>query len=279
MKKYLLILVLGVLAFTSCSTNDDDDLVPSKMSYDKTSFVQVEDTIKKIIGTSPDFIGTSTIYLQDYSAVLEKTLGLNAELVLEGIAKGNLHTEILGEEPNISVGFDEKGLVLSVQKGLKLGIKTQVGAVLANLKGRVFLKFDVSVVAFPEKPKADIVRTSSSESHLPKTLVTILTLHDCPASANRLEMQCPAFVQLSSNETSKTVTPLFVTDDRKFHVEARSYHLYCRKTNGETVILRVSNSYTYFEDVPYSGGWVYYKGDVPLAFSNGETERINFLYY
>lgn len=278
MKKYWLIIVWVMTALVGCS-NDESDLVTVNLQSAKADVVQYDDTITKVIGISPDFVGTSEISFQDYSDVLEKTLGMDARQLLGEITKGNIHSELKGSCPNASVSITQEGISLFVKEGMNLGDKRQVGVVLSNLKGKLFLKFDVSVVDFPKLSKEKVSHTRSSGAYLPQTLVTILSMHQCPTSQNRLEMQCPAFLQLSSHETSKTITPLFLTDDKKFHVEARLYHLYCSKKNGETLTLRVSNSYTYFEDVPCTTGWIYYKGDVPLAFSNGETERINFLYY
>ena len=273
----LFLLSIVFLSFVCCSANDEDSSISPRYSSNLSTVLD-EDSIQKVIGVSSDYEGTSKIDFQDYSEVFRKTLGLSVEQVLAGIANGNVKFEKYGETTGVLTSFDKSGLVLSITNHLKFGTKFQVGGILYNSRGKISIQFDVSVQDFLKREETTSRKTRSMDAYLPPTLVTILVLHQCRSATVCLEMKCPAYVSLNRSQTSKVVTPLFLTADRKFHVEAESCHLYCSKTNGEVLKLRVSNNYNYYEEMACSTGWTYYKGDLPLVFSNGETERINFLY-
>lgn len=274
----LFLLSIVFLSFVCCSANDEDSSISPRYSSNLSTVLD-EDSIQKVIGVSSDYEGASKIDFQDYSEVFRKTLGLSVEQVLEGIANGSVKFEKYGETTGVLTSFDKSGLVLSITNHLKVGTKFQVGGILYNSRGKIHILFDVTVQEFPKREETTSRKTRSMDAYLPPTLVTILIMHQCQGYNVRLEMKCPANLVLTDSQTSKVITPLFVTDDRKFHVEAQACHLYCSKiSHGETLKLRVSNNYNYYEEVPCSNGWTYYRGDLPLVFSNGETERINFLY-
>ena len=274
----LFLLSIVFLSFVCCSANDEDSSISPRYSS-SLSTVLDEDSIQKVIGVSSDYEGTSKIDFQDYSEVFKKTLGLSVEQALEGIADGSVQFEKYGETTGVLTFFDKSGLVLAISNHLKVGTKFQVGGILYNSRGRINILFDVSVQEFPKREETTSRKTRSMDAYLPPTLVTILIMHKCsPISQVRLEMRCPANLVLTSSQTSKVITPLFVTEERKLHVEAQACHSSCNKVETEGLKLRVSNNYNYYEEVSCSTGWTYYKGDLPLVFSNGETERINFLY-
>ncbi len=230
------------------------------------------DTITKHIGISSDFVGTTSIDLQDYPDVVAKTLGGSVAEVLSGLENKSVSIRTFGNADSMSVSFNGTSCVLNISKGINLVEDKLIGLEISNSNGRLVLQVEVSNGKFPNIPlKKSLTRGVTS---LPLIRLVQLKMHTCLGISEAV-FQLPNNARLSPNSTDAVIKPLFLTAEGKAHVIARLAHYYCNK---QSFTMRVSNGYTYYEDVTVSTGWQDYVGDIPLAFSDGRTELLSFTY-
>lgn len=284
MKKFLSICCLSLL-FAGCSNTLDEYSSTAEENAAFSRTASESETVTKKIEVSPAFQGNCLLVLSNYANQIEEQLGMTAEALVAGVENGSIELSPLNasEESVVVPTLDsEKGaLEVILPQDLRVGTHLQTGVAFhkkGETEGLQFV-FDISVVEFNENNATEMNFTTSNKTYsndfLPKVLLSGLVMNNLCTIPIIVRVASPNHAYIGNgtpNGSSAVVKPLFITEDDKFYVEALIEHPGCQKAK----TVRITNNYTYAEEVPYQAS-IPYRGYIPLAHPVGGTEHIAFI--
>lgn len=284
MKKFLTICCLSLL-FAGCSNTLDEYPSTAEENATLSRTVTESAAVTKKIEVSPAFQGNCLLVLSNYANQIEEQLDMTAEALVTGVENGSFELSPLNaSEESVAVPTldSEKGaLEVTLPQDLCVGTHLQTGVVFhkkGETEGLQFV-FDISVVEFNENNATAMKLLTNNKVYrnddLPDVLLSGLVMNNLCTIPIIVRVASPNHAYIGNgtpNGSSAVVKPLFITEDDKFYVEALIEHPGCQKAK----VIRVTNNYTYAEEIPYIAS-VLYRGYIPLAHPVGGTEHIAFI--
>lgn len=284
MKKFLTICCLSLL-FAGCNNTLDEYPSTAEENVALSRTVTESAAVTKKIEVSPAFQGNCLLVLSNYANQIEEQLGTTAEALVAGVENGSIELSPLNaSEESVTVPTldSEKGaLEVTLPQDLCVGTRFQTG-VTFHKKGEdegLQFVFDISVVEFNENNAMAMNFTTCSRANsnndLPDVLLSCLRMCEYLNGISAV-VTSPNFARIGSASSqggsNAVVKPLFITEDDKFYVEAQLQHSACRIAK----VWRITNNYTYAEEVPFYNT-LQYRGYIPLAHPVNGVEHISFI--
>lgn len=283
MKNFLSICCLSLL-FVGCSNSLEEYTSAPEESTVLSRAASESLAVTKKIEISPAYQGTSLLVLSDYAEQIKKQLDTTTEDLITDVNDGIIEVNPLNvsEEslPAPILDCEKKALVVAIPQNLRVGSHLQTGLAFhkkGETEGLQFF-FDISVIEFNEDNATAMnfpTSRSNNNDSLPNVLLSCLRMCESLNGISVL-ITSPNYARIGSSSiqggSNALVKPLFITEDDKFYVEANVQHHSCRQAK----VLRVTNNYTYAEEVPFANT-VYYRGYIPLAHPVDGTEHIAFI--